>query len=615
MEQDHQRQPTPPGGETQRYLPIGDYAIVGDARTAALVSRYGSIDWLCLPDFDGPSVFARLIDHDRGGYFSIQPAVPFAVARSYLNATNVLETEFTTAGGRVRMRDFMPALSEDEKRNRLFPLRQMVRCLEGLEGSVPLRVDFSPRPQYGAVVPTFTRLLPGLYRAEWGAQALHLGTGADLAITPDGVRGQIIVNQGEQHDFVLGYAETSPAVLPVAVDARHLLERTIAYWQRWVSTISYRGPYADQVIRSGLALKLLSFAPSGAIIAAPTTSLPENPGGERNWDYRFCWLRDASLTLRALLSLGCHEEADAFVGWMLHTTRLTQPRLQAVYDIYGESRLTERELSHLEGHEGSRPVRIGNGAYSQTQMDVYGEVLSAIRLWTRYHGRLDGDTRGLIAGMADYVAAHWHEPDEGLWEIRSGKKHHVHSKALCCVALENAATILSGPEYARRSKHWRAVARAIRTYVYTKGFSARLNAYTRSVGGSELDASLLQLPLVGFEDPNEPRMRSTIMAILERLTCDGGVYRYLGEDGLPGAEGAFIVCGFWLVQCLAKMGRVDEAARWFERLQGWANDVGLLAEEVDPATGALLGNFPQGFSHIGLIDAAVALAEAGHSSR
>ncbi|MHB1415506.1 MAG: glycoside hydrolase family 15 protein [Chloroflexota bacterium] len=591
------------------YRPIADYAIIGDARTAALVSRAGSIDWLCLPNFDSPSLFTRLLDEARGGYFAVQPGVDFEVRRRYLAGTNVLETTFTTSDGSARLCDFMPALAETQKRESPHPLRQVVRRLEGLSGRVMCRVAFAPRPGYGRVRPLLRRLAPGMYRASWGSEVTHLASSADLAVDDGTIGGEVVVGPGQAVDLVLNYALEAPAVLPNVADVTRLMEQTIAYWHGWLGPVSYQGPYLDIVQRSALALKLLTFAPSGAIVAAATTSLPEAVGGVRNWDYRYCWLRDAALTLQALLSLGCLSEAQAFMQWSLHATRLTQPRLQAMYSLYGESRLPERTLGHLEGYACSRPVRTGNNAHGQLQLDVYGEFMAAVRLWQLNGGRLDSDTLDFVAGMADYLSDHWAEPDEGIWEVQSGRQQHVHSKAMCCVGLERAAAILRDAGRQGHAERWAEAGARARRYVYTHGYSERLGAYTRTAGGNELDASLLQLPLVGFEDAKEPRMRSTIEAIQRGLSRAGLLYRYLGPDGLPGQEGTFVVCGAWLVQCLAKLGRFDEAHQHFERLLACMNDVGLLAEEFDPATGVLLGNFPQAFSHIGIIDAALALSE------
>jgi GH15 family glucan-1,4-alpha-glucosidase len=597
---------------TDRFSPIGDYALIGDCRSAALISRDGSLDWLCLPRFDSPSLFAALLDPERGGRFRVRPREHFAAERRYLPDTNILETTFRCPSGTVVLRDLMTVASEHEKRRELTPAHEVLREVEALAGEVELEVIYEPRPDYGRTRPALVSKGGLGVWCQTGRGALLLRSELPLELAADGQCAQGIghLRAGERAYLSCSYTEEAPAVIPpLGAAARQRVERSARWWRDWTNRCTYQGPYRDAVVRSALTLKLMAYAPSGAVVAAPTTSLPEALGGSRNWDYRYCWLRDASFTLRALLALGYDEEGRAFLGWMLHATRLTAPELQVVYDVFGEAKLPEQELRHLAGYAGSRPVRIGNDAHGQLQLDVYGEVLDAVSRFARRDGRLDGDTVRLLDGLGHTVCRRWREPDEGIWEVRSGRAHHTHSKALCWVALDRLVQMHEAGQIQVCLDQFRAEREAIRAEIEARAYNPRLQSYTRTFGGDELDASLLTLPLYGYVEGTHPRMQSTCARIRARLGRDGLVYRYQGADGLPPGEGAFGICSFWAVECLARGGDVASATRAFEQLLGYANDVGLFAEEIDPTTGAALGNFPQAFTHIGLINAAVTLAE------
>jgi GH15 family glucan-1,4-alpha-glucosidase len=589
------------------YAPIRDYAIVGDGRTAALIARDGSVDWLCLPNVDSPSVFARLLDAERGGAFRLEPTIPFEVERRYQHSSNVLETTFTTAEGRVRVTDAM-TLTDIQ---RISPMRELVRKVETLSGTVPLRWSFEPRFGYGGAQTRIERRA-GRWFAHAGSDAVVLG----LANVADGqerggaIEGRLRLRVGERAIFSLAAAHNEPAVIPGPEDSERRLERTQRFWPEWSGRVDYGGEWRDAVVRSALVLKLLTFAPSGAIVAAPTTSLPEWIGGARNWDYRFTWLRDASWTLDALLRLGHYHEAHAFFWWLMHASRLTQPCLQILYRTDGSVHTEERELSSLRGYRASSPVRVGNGARDQVQLDVYGSVLEAIWLYGRDVGRLDGDTGKEVGRIADYVAEHWRDRDNGIWEVRDERTHYTQSKALCWVALDRACALGEAGLIPNRSRRWREEADELRQFVDREGWDEERRSYVRAPDLRELDASLLTLALLGFQDPRSERIQSTIAAVERELRVGPYVYRYRGDDGLEGEEGAFLTCSFWLVDAYARSGRLDEANALMDELVGLANDVGLYSEEIDPRTGEFLGNFPQGLTHLSLVNAAVSIEDA-----
>ncbi|HEX9056991.1 MAG TPA: glycoside hydrolase family 15 protein [Ktedonobacterales bacterium] len=601
---------------THGYAAIGDYGLIGDCRAAGLISRDGSLDWLCFPRFDSPAIFGALLDAHAGGRFRIRPTAPFQTRRRYLPETNILETTFLTASGSVLLRDLMPVSAEADKRETLRAEHQVLREVEGLAGQVEIEIVYEPRPDFGRQRPRLRqRGALGVW-CESGRAALVLQSELPLAVSDDGsaAYGRARIAAGEHHFLAFSYGEEAPQVLPpLGHTARATVERSARWWRDWVGRCTYAGPYRAAVVRSALVLKLMTYAPSGAVVAAPTTSLPEHIGGVRNWDYRYCWLRDASFTLRALFALGYSEEAEAFVHWLLHATRLSWPELQVVYDVFGETRLRERELTHLEGYAGSRPVRVGNDAHGQLQLDVYGEVIDAVSRFVRRGGRLDSDTVKLLDGLGHTVCRSWREPDDGIWEARSTRLHHTHSRVLCWVALDRLIQMDEAGQVRVCAEEFRGARDAIRAEVEARAYNQKVGSYTSTLDGVDLDASLLVMPLYGYIDGRAPRMRSTCQRIYTHLARGSLLHRYLTttDDGLPPGEGAFGICGFWGVECRALGGDIAGAREAFEELLTYANDLGLLAEEMDPERRSALGNFPQAFTHIGLINAALTLATSG----
>ncbi len=592
------------------YIPIADYGVIGDSRSIALVSRSGSIDWWCLPMFESDAVFARLLDSKLGGYFSIEPVDDYEVKRSYLDDTNILTTEFLTDTGSVRLLDFMPALTEAQKHTFPIPDREIIRRIEGVSGTVKLNVVVKVRPEYGRRSPRIRTQWPGCYMVSWGGIAVHLVSSVPMDVEEGGVLSATVeVKSGERVDLVLAYSEEAPAEIPTLGSLDLIQQFTKSFWQHWSRVCGYRGPYRKAVVRSALALKMLTYAPSGAIIAAATTSLPEVMGGTRNWDYRFCWLRDAAFTIRALLELGYRDEAHAFSRWLLYATRLTHPEIRTLYTIFGQSEAKEKELNYLDGYRGSRPVRVGNAAINQFQLDVYGEVIDALTLYSRSGGRFDRDGLGLIKGMAEVIMKRWDEPDDGIWEKRSARQQHVHSKIMAFVGMERTLELAKDAGLKIDTAKVVKTRDAIHDWIVTHGFDVRIGSFTSTPGG-DVDAALLVAPLVSFLDVQDPRIIGTVDSVQRRLARGELVFRYLTDDALPGEEGSFVMCSFWLVEALARIGRADEAHELFQRMLDRRNDLGLLSEEIDVENGRLLGNFPQAFSHIGLINAALTLSNA-----
>jgi GH15 family glucan-1,4-alpha-glucosidase len=595
-------------GRVRAYAPIRDYAAIGDGRTIALVCRDGSIDWLCLPSLDSPSVFGALVDAERGGRFLLEPAVPYEATRRYVPETNVLETTFTTAAGAARVTDAMTLPGAG-----LTPYRELVRHVEGLGGSVPLRWRLEPCFGYGSAR-TWIEQRNGIPVASSGPDALavHTWDAGEPVCDRQAVTGGFETGEGGKSLLVLSAAHQEPLVLPTREDSEGRLEATARFWREWASRREYSGRWSRAVIRSALALKLLVHAPSGAIAAAATTSLPEEIGGNRNWDYRFSWPRDAAFALQALLTLGCAPEARAYFSWMLHASQLTHPRLQVLYRLDGRADAEEKSLS-LSGYRDSRPVRVGNGAAEQTQLDVYGELLDAASLLASADDGLDRDHGRRLAEIADYVCECWHQPDAGIWEVRSEPAHFIQSKMMCAIALNRACELAAkGLVPAKHKERWRREQTLIREFVEVHGYSERKRAYVQRAGRDDLDSSLLLPILAGYEHPRESRFLTTVEAIQAELGHGVLLHRYLGDDGLPGKEGTFLACSFWLVEAYARQGRLGDAEGLMEKLVPLANDVGLFAEEIDPRTGEFLGNFPQALSHLALVNAAVAI-EAGRT--
>jgi GH15 family glucan-1,4-alpha-glucosidase len=593
---------------------ISDYALTGNCRTAALVSNTGSIDWCCLPEFHSAAIFARILDHDNGGYFSIRPVAPFQSAQRYIPDTNVVETTFSTENGTVRLTDAFTATTEERKREALFPDHEILRVIESISGSVRVRVEYAPKLFYGKVWCELKDHKAQGIQFTWkeGIYILRSTLGVELSCSgsqKNVAESEFIMQPGDKFIFSLSYSSQCPAIIPeLTLTGLKRMEETIHFWKAWISRCKYDGVYQAQLRRSALALKLLTHAPSGAIIAAPTTSLPEEIGGNRNWDYRYCWLRDAAFTTKALVELGFEEEASAYLNWIRHATQLTHPKLQVVYSVYGHSRLVERLIEWLPGYKKSKPVRIGNGADGQFQLDVYGEVIDAFYMYASVAGKPDRSTRRFIIGLGEMICKLWQQPDNGIWEIRSSPEHHTHSKVMAWVGLDRLIRLSSAYKW-RESKieKYKSVASAIRRQIETHGYNEALQTYTRTFDGTTADASLLVLPLAGYCRADDPRMLSTTRYIRTQLSENKLLYRYLEEDGLPGREGSFAICNFWLSENLARCGNFNEAIEVFQMMSAVSSATGLLSEQVHPRSKELLGNYPQGFSHIGLINAALAL--------
>ena len=584
---------------------IEDYALLSDCRSAALVSKNGSIDWLCVPRFDSGACFAALLGGPEHGRWLLAPAEGVrSIERRYREGTLVLETDYETADGAIRVIDCMPH-SDDHA-------TEVVRVVEGLRGRVPVRMELVIRFDYGSVIPWVERIEGGL-SAIAGPDSLQLRTRAELRSADFRTRADFSVAAGERMPFTLSYAP-SYGRTHVPIDADRAIEHSVDWWRQWSERCTYAGPWRDEVLRSVITLKALTYAPTGGIVAAPTTSLPEQLGGVRNWDYRFCWLRDATFTLYALLIAGYEEEARAWREWLLRAAAGRPADLQILYGIAGERRLIELDLPWLPGYEGATPVRTGNAAASQFQLDVYGEVMDVFHV-ARSSG-LEPETHAWAVQRAlmDFLESAWKEPDEGIWEVRGGRRHFTHSKVMAWVAADRAVKAverfgLNGPV-----DRWRRLRAEIHEEVCSEGFDADRGAFVQAYGSKQLDASVLMMALVGFLPADDPRIRATVASIERELMIDGLVARYstaTGVDGLPPGDGAFLACSFWLADNWCMQGRDAEACALFERLLALCNDVGLISEEYDPQSKRMLGNFPQAFTHVALVNTARNLSRRG----
>ncbi|MEU9669885.1 glycoside hydrolase family 15 protein [Streptomyces bobili] len=589
-----------------RYLPIADHGLIGDLRTVALVGTDGTIDWYCCPSFDAPSVFASLLDADRGGSFALAAAVTARTKQFYFPDTNVLITRFYTEDGVGEVQDFMPVTDNalEVERHRL------IRRVVCVRGTVPFRVRVAPRFHYGTASHTL-RMSPDA--AVFTCADTRLALTATVALEGDGidVRAEFKLGEGESAVFALDQIGDDITQRGCAhVEAEQQFTATVAYWRGWLRQSRYRGRWREMVHRSALTLKLLTYAPTGAIVAAPTTSLPEQLGGERNWDYRYAWIRDAAFCVYALLRLGFAGEAEAFITFLTAHIRPGQTNsagpLQIMYGIDGRTDLTESELTHLEGHQGSAPVRIGNAAADQLQLDIYGALIDSVYLYDKWAQPISSDQWDDVCAIVDWVCAHWDQPDEGVWETRGGRKNFIYSRLMCWVAIERAIRIANRRGLPADLPRWQQCRNTVYRRIMERGWSERRQAFVQHEGTDVLDAAILMMPLTKFIAPTDPKWLSTLDAITRDLVSDSLVYRYdprSSPDGLRGDEGTFSICSFWYVEALVRAGRLDEAQLAFEKMLTYANHLGLYAEEIG-RTGEQQGNFPQAFTHLSLISAA-----------
>lgn len=595
-----------------RYLPIAEHGLIGDLRSVALVGTDGTIDWYCCPAFDAPSVFAAILDAERGGCFELAAAVPARTKQFYFPDTNVLITRFFTEDGVGEVQDFMPVdgSSAESERHRL------IRRVVCVRGSIPFRTRVAPRFDYGTR-PHTVRMVGDV--AVFESEKLSLGLTATMPLEVDGpdVRADFKLSQGESAVFALDQLGAEVTLRRCArTEAEEQFNSTVTYWRQWLSASKYRGRWREMVHRSALTLKLLTYAPTGAIVAAPTTSLPEQLGGERNWDYRYVWVRDAAFCVYAMLRLGFTGEAEAFMKFLTeHVSRgdgCHSGPLQIMYGIDGRADLPERELDHLEGHLGSSPVRIGNAAADQLQLDIYGALIDSIYLYDKWAKPISSDQWDDVCALVDWVCEHWDQPDEGVWETRGGRKNFLYSRLMCWVAIERGIRMANRRGLPADLPRWQACRDTIYRRIMSRGWSERRQAFVQHEDGDVLDAAVLMMPLAKFIAPTDPKWLSTLDALTEDLVSDSLVYRYdpqASPDGLRGDEGTFSICSFWYVEAMVRAGRVDEARLAFEKMLTYANHLGLYAEEISH-TGEQQGNFPQAFTHLALISAAFNLDRA-----
>ncbi len=598
---------------TDKHWPaIGDYALIGDCRTAALVARNGAVEWLCLPDFDSPSLFAAILDRRKGGRLAIALRDAAYCERRYLDGTNVLETTISGPSGTIRLTDFLviggQLVQEPE------PQRELLRIVDALDGEPEIEVTFEPAPDYGRRRPRIrSRGRLGWTLGDSGSLFL-LRTDIPLeATTPASLCGRVRLAVGDRRCVSLSFAAGEPATIPLLdAEAQRKLDATTHWWRRWSDQCTYRGPFRNQVVRSALVLKSLQFCLSGAVVAAPTCSLPEAIGGGRNWDYRYCWLRDAAFMMESFIDTGFLSEAKDFFGWLMHATKLTHPKLKPLYDLYGRTWFGERTLDHLSGYRETGPVRIGNSAKNHLQLDIFGSLVAAATIYLDRGHALRPSEKSLLIKIGEAACAGWQQPDNGFWEYRHGRRHNTWSKVMCWSCLDNLIRLHDEGILSVPRERFDRERQRIRDALHEKALAPERGSWIGAFGEDFLDATLLLLPTAGFVEARDPRMMSTWERIERELGGPRGLIRRYSEgvDVQRGREGTFVICSFWAVAYLARAGRVDEARRRMENLLGYANELGLYAEELDAASGAMLGNFPQAFSHSGLIHAALAIADA-----